>query len=122
MENPAWGHDDFAGFKRHQETDLPTHVDWKGYARSGEMNTKVFESPMGDDVILSLAGAPGQNLEEKLSVLTGWCLVCERNRQPYGFAIPGTDLTPALGTGHLEKCLEALALFDIQNSSAGEHA
>ncbi|MGI9277125.1 MAG: DUF58 domain-containing protein [Endozoicomonas sp.] len=122
MASSAAGHDDFAGFKRHQDTDLPTHVDWKGYARSGEMNTKVFESPVGDEVILKLADTPGQNLEEKLSVLTGWCLVCERNRQPYGFVIPGTDLAPALGTQHLEKCLEALALFDLHDLKAGGNA
>ena len=111
------GSEDFAGFRRYQSTDMPGHVDWKGYARSGEMNTKVFESPEGNDVILALDQAPGQNLEEKLSVLTGWCLVCERNLQPFGLLISGTRLEPSLGSAHLERCLEALALYDIGHLS-----
>ena len=111
------GSDDFAGFRRYQSTDMPGHVDWKGYARSGEMNTKVFESPEGNDVMLALDQAPGQTLEERLSVLTGWCLICERNIQPYGLLIPGTCFEPSLGSAHLERCLETLALYGTKRFS-----
>lgn len=107
------GHEDFAGFRRYRNTDLSAHIDWKGYARSGEMNTKLFERPTGNEMMLQLSNALGQDLEEKLSVLTGWCLKCERNGQPYGLDLPGNRFSPALGAGHLEACLSALALYDL---------
>ncbi|WP_422134174.1 DUF58 domain-containing protein [Endozoicomonas sp. ALD040] len=105
------GQDDFAGFRRFKETDLAGHVDWKGYARTSELNTKLFEEPIGHQVKLSLEHNPGVSLEDKLSVLAGWCLRCEATNKPFSLSVPGTELAADGGRKHLKQCLETLALF-----------
>lgn len=105
------GQDDFAGFRRYKETDLSGHVDWKGYARTSELNTKLFEEPLGHQVKLCLQHNPGVSLEDKLSVLAGWCLECEASNRPYSLSVPGTELAANIGHKHSKECLETLALF-----------
>ena len=114
------GKEEFAGVRRYQAGDSSGHVDWKGFARRHELNTKVFHQPVGLDCLLSLSDAPGYELEDKLSVLTGWCLRCERQKQPYGLKLPGVMIRPGMGQRHLNECLQALALFQIQTGA--EHA
>lgn len=109
------GQDDFAGFRRYQTSDLSGHVDWKGYARTSELNTKLFEEPAGHQVRLSLQHNPGSGLEGKLSILAAWCLQCESSNRPYSLSLPGTELAAGIGHGHLTECLEALALFGIDS-------
>ncbi|KEQ15501.1 hypothetical protein GZ77_02370 [Endozoicomonas montiporae] len=113
------GLEEFAGVRRYQAGDSSGHVDWKGYARRHELNTKTFDQPAGQDCVLSLNDAPGYGVEAKLSVLTGWCLRCERQKQPYGLELPGVWISPATGQRHLYDCLQSLSLFqtdlDTQN-------
>jgi uncharacterized protein (DUF58 family) len=111
------GQEEFAGFKRYKETDAAGHVDWKGYARTGELNTKLFEEPVGSQITLSLAQATGNSLEEKLSVLTGWCLQCEQSHQPFGLSLPGNELSADIGRQHVKHCLEILSLYENGSSS-----
>lgn len=106
------GQDDFAGFRRYQNVDLPAHVDWKGFARSRELNTKLFEENAGGELLLKLDRTPGQSLEARLSVLTGWCLLCEQERQPYALSLSGRMIATGLGSAHRHSCLEALALYE----------
>ncbi|KEQ12141.1 hypothetical protein GZ78_26260 [Endozoicomonas numazuensis] len=116
------GQDDFAGFRRYKTSDLSGHVDWKGYARTNELNTKLFEEPIGSQIKLSLQLAPGGGLEEKLSVLTGWCLQCESTNKPYCLSLPDKEVAANIGRQHLKECLEALALFSYgKKESGGTH-
>ena len=70
----ASGVDDFAGFRSYQQTDSPAHVFWKGYARTGELLTRQFDQPSGRELWFSMDQVPDGDLEQKLSVLTAWCL------------------------------------------------
>ena len=110
----ASGHDEFAGFRPYRETDSPGQVDWKGYARSGDLFTKQFENPIGGDILLSYQQAPGRDIESKLSVLAGWCINCEHQRTPYGLQVGEKYFSASLGQAHLIQCMEALALFHAE--------
>ncbi|WP_172806900.1 DUF58 domain-containing protein [Endozoicomonas arenosclerae] len=114
------GHDDFAGFRRYKESDLAGHVDWKGFARTNELNTKLFEEPVGNQVSLSFVQTPGVDIEEKLSVLTGWCLSCESDQRPYSLILPGLEIPTGIGSQHLQRCLEALALYALEPNRQGD--
>ncbi len=116
------GQDDFAGFRRYKASDLSGHVDWKGYARTSELNTKLFEEPVGQQIRLSLQQAQGGGLEEKLSTLAGWCLQCESSNKPYSLSLPGVEVAANVGQQHLKECLEVLALFTSgRDNSGGEY-
>jgi uncharacterized protein (DUF58 family) len=51
--------------------------------------------------------------EEKLSRLTRWVLDADTQRMVYGLRLPDTVIAMASGDAHRERCLEALALFDL---------
>ncbi|MET4694138.1 DUF58 domain-containing protein [Endozoicomonas lisbonensis] len=109
------GQEEFAGVRRYQAGDSSGHVDWKGFARRHELNTKIFDQPVGLDCMLSLNDTPGHELEDKLPVLTAWCLRCERQKRPYGLSLPGVSISPGMGQRHLSECLQSLALFQVKS-------
>lgn len=104
---------DFAGFREYQETDHPSHVFWQGYARTGELLTKQFDEPAGRELWFRLEQVPDGDMEQKLSVLTAWCLRCEQQRFAYGLTLAGQSLAPSFGALHLQQCLEMLALHEV---------
>ena len=109
----ASGFDDFAGFRSYQQTDNPAHVFWKGYARTGELLSKQFDQPSGRELWFSLEQVPKGDLEHRLSVLTAWCLQCDKQQYAYGLVLAGQKLAPSTGELHLKQCLEMLALYDL---------
>ncbi len=107
------GQENFAGVRRFHSSDALTHIDWKGYARTGEMNTKLFQDSVGSDIWLSLDLTGVTGLEQQLSVVTGWCLLCTHQKTPFGLDLPGQRIEPALSQAHLEKCLAILATYGL---------
>ncbi len=114
----ASGFDEFAGFRGYQETDNLTHVFWKGYARTGELLTKQFDQPSGRELWFSLRQVPDGDIEHKLSVLTAWCLQCDKQQYAYGLVLAGQKLAPSTGEAHLKQCLEMLALYELDGEMA----
>ncbi|WP_067521119.1 DUF58 domain-containing protein [Endozoicomonas ascidiicola] len=110
------GIDDFHGFRGYQETDSPSHVYWQGFAKTGELLTKQFDQPVGRELWFSLDQVAGYDLEKQLSILTGWCLYCERQRFSYGLTLGTQKLSPANGAVHLHKAFELLALYNVDDS------
>ena len=113
------GSEEFAGFRTYLQTDTPAHVFWKGYARTGELLTKQFDQPSGRELWFSLDQVPEGDLEQKLSVLTAWCLQCDKQQYAYGLALAGQQLAPLTGEVHLKQCLEMLALYELDQGMAG---
>ena len=105
------GVEDFQGLRDYQPGDSKKRLDWRAWSRGQGLHSKVFADPRHASQWLSLAQAPGQNLEQQLSCLTGWVLQLEQRRQPYGLELPGTRLQPAVGEAHQQACLRALALY-----------
>nr|WP_228550794.1 DUF58 domain-containing protein [Endozoicomonas sp. OPT23] len=114
------GQESFAGVRSFNSSDALTHVDWKGYARSGEMNTKLFQDNVGSDIWLRLNETGVTGLELQLSVITGWCLVCHQQLIPFGLDLPEQKIDPATGQAHLEKCLSILALCGLAKKQSGD--
>ena len=106
------GFDDFAGFRQYQNTDHPSHVFWKGYARTGELLTRQLDEPDTRELWFRPEQVPDSDIEQKLSVLTAWCLHCEQQRFAYGLTVAGQSVAPSHGALHLRQCLEMLALYE----------
>jgi uncharacterized protein (DUF58 family) len=111
------GHDDFAGIRGYQAGDSLKRLAWRQIARidvdlGGTLVTKHFEGGGAAEVVLDFSELPrGMDIELKLSRMTRWVIEAEARGLPYAFRLGATRLGPALGPGHKEACLRALALY-----------
>lgn len=107
---PIAGNDDFAGIRRYQPGDPPTHIMWKAFARGHDVLTKQFSGIAGEDVWLDWAMLPDLDVEARLSQLCQWVLALHHQGRRYGLRLPGRVIGPDAGEQHRAACLEALAL------------
>jgi len=115
QRSPTPGNDDFAGLRGYQRSDSPRHVAWKQVARSDDMLTKQFTGETAAELWLDWQLVPADlALEQRLSRLTGWVLVAEREGHEYGLRLPGLEIAPARGDAHRAACLQALALYGTE--------
>ena len=103
--------DDFAGLASYRPGDRPGQIAWHVYARSGELERKHFASDGTSTRWLDFNATPGTTTENRLSILTSWCIAAEHAQQPWGLRLPGHRIAPGNGPRHLATCLRALALF-----------
>ena len=57
------------------------------------------------------------DIEEKVSRLARWVLEADAARLRYGLDLPGLSVPLGCGGVHRERCLEALALFELPTSA-----
>lgn len=109
------GQEDFAGLRLRQPADSPRHIAWKAVARNVEaypLLVKHFAGGAGDELWLDWdLLADEDDIEVRLSILTGWVLAAEAAQIAYGLAIPGCRIAPACGSAQRDACLEVLALY-----------
>lgn len=107
------GSEDFAGLRAWQPGDSPRQVAWKVAARNDELATKRFSDTEGRTVIFDWGQLANMDNETRLSQLTRWVLDAEQKNLNYGLRIPGMLIDPGNGGPHRHRCLEALALFGL---------
>jgi len=106
------GYDDFAGIREYQKGDPPAHLAWKAIAKTGELQTKHFNTEAGKEIWLSWYNLPENiDLEKRLSILCRWVIDAEKHDIKYGLNIPGIKISPSAGLHHRHDCLKHLALF-----------
>ena len=105
------GGDDFSSLREYQPGDSPKHLHWKAFAKGQGLMTKHYTTDYSSEVYLDYNVTPGSTVEERLSQLCRWIIDAEAASIPYGFKIPGLNLSPSLGPVHAAQCLKALALF-----------
>ena len=103
--------EDFLGLVRYRPGDRPGQIAWHVYARTGEIQRKHFASGARLTRWFDLAEAPGDDEEQRLSVLARWLLDASRAGQLVGLRLPGIELAPDHGPAHLARCLRALACY-----------
>jgi len=86
-------------------------VDWKAYARVGQLYTKRFHGLQADARWLGWDSMPAGNTELKLSQLCFWVMEYSRKGLVFGLRLPGKQLAPDSGLEHLRRCLELLARY-----------
>ena len=108
------GQEDFTGLRQRQPNDSPRHIAWKAVARNidnSPLLIKQFAGGAAEELWLDLALTTDNDLETRLSVLTGWVITAERMQARYGLRLPGREIAPDQGNTHRDACLEALALY-----------
>jgi uncharacterized protein (DUF58 family) len=114
-QHDARGEEDFAGLRKYNEGDSPRHVAWKAYARSQQLLSKQFAGADTSSQWFDFNEIPLAEVEQRLSILTRWIVDADRTLEDYGLRVPGAEFTPAHGEAHRRRCLETLALFDVEN-------
>ncbi len=104
------GSDDFVDIRDYVAGDPVRNILWRSYARADELVVKRYASYVEPRLWFDFADTPG-GTEEKLSRLTGFALQATRAGLEFGVRLPGKDISPGVGQGHLDVVLKELALF-----------
>lgn len=103
---------DLAGVRAYQPGDPLQRVAWKAVARGAGWYTKAFDgSSGGGPVTLDYFQLSALDVEQRLSRLAAWVLVCERVNRPFSLALPGKRIAAGQGREHRRNVLTALAEF-----------
>ncbi|MBI3918119.1 MAG: DUF58 domain-containing protein [Betaproteobacteria bacterium] len=109
------GQEDFSGLRQYHPGDSPRHIAWKAAARDQGLLTKQFSGRADAELWLDWQQLPAtMDVEARLSQLTRWVIDAQASSVSYGLRLPGMTLPVATGEAHRERCLEALALFDVR--------
>jgi len=115
------GQEDFSGFRARQPADPLRHIAWKAAARGNDsqpLPVKQFTGGAAEETQLHWDDLPpGCDLEDGVSILTGWLLQVEAQGGSYGLNLPGRHIPPDQGQAQRQRCLEALAVFGQTGSS-----
>ena len=113
-QHDARGEEDFAGLRKFHDGDSPRHVAWKAYARSTQLLSKQFAGADTSSQWFDIDEIADRDVESRLSILTRWIIDADRTREDYGLRLHGAEFPPAHGDGHRRRCLEALALYGLE--------
>ena len=92
---------------------------WRRYARTDDLVLKEYSGFVEPRAWFDYELAAG-DVEERLSVLTGWVLQAKQNGQEFGLRLPGLVIEPGVGDTQVTRALEALAVFGMSEpDSAG---
>jgi uncharacterized protein (DUF58 family) len=111
-QDRAKGAEDFTGLKPYQPGDPLRRIAWKAYARGRGLHTKQYG---GTDVVSHVFdwdSLPGLGIEARLSQLCRWVLDAHGSGEAFGLRLPGVAIEANIGTGQLQRCLDALAIFE----------
>jgi len=108
------GGDEFSGVRPYQAGDPRRMIAWRLAARSDELSVKFFESTSGGDVLLDFDSLPvALNVEQRVARLARWVLAAEAAGLNYELQLPGARIERGRGREQCQRCLEALALFEL---------
>ena len=108
------GTDDFKGLRSYAEGDPLQHIHWKSFARHQTLQTKEFSSTTSDELWLNWSDTTVTGVELKLSQLSRWLLLANKQNLRYGLRLPDLIIQPGRGQHHLGSCLKQLALYGVK--------
>lgn len=109
--------DEMQTIRPYQPSDSPSHINWKVYARSGEMVTCDYDGGVSvPSVVIDEEVLKNLALEERLSQLTKWVIEAENMGGEYGLKLKTSELDADKGLDHRQACLMALASYDSDSN------
>ncbi len=106
------GVDDFAGIREYQTGDSPGHMAWKAIARTGTLQTKVYNTETSSQLSIDWFQLDSRlDTEQRLSILCRMILDADDQGLAYTLILPDFKVDSGSGLQHKQQCLKALALF-----------
>ena len=99
------------GVRPWRRGDTMRQVVWKKVARSGELVSRETAGSAQRTLWLSWADAHSADVEQRLSRLTAWVLLAEREGIAFGLQLPGHTMPPGEGEVQRKHALERLATW-----------
>ncbi|WP_413698632.1 DUF58 domain-containing protein [Psychromonas sp. KJ10-10] len=113
LYQPVVGVEQFSTLKSYQIGESLKSVAWKQLAQGRGWLSKQFEQSAGGDLLLDIRHLGHLSLEMRLSYLTYQIVTLEKIKQRYALTLNQHHIEIGLGTSHKERCLRALALFNV---------
>lgn len=107
------GSDDFMGLKNYAPGDPLQRISWRASSRGQGLFTKDFNGLFAAAPYLDWHSLKASDPEHKLSLLCHMVLKAHQNESTYGLRLPGQSVDPGNGYAHRNRCLRALALFQL---------
>ncbi|MBT9466734.1 DUF58 domain-containing protein, partial [Hydrogenophaga sp.] len=106
---------EFDGVRAYRRGDPLKAVVWRKAAQAfssgrDDLVSRDALSHQRQQLWLDHAQCGGAGLEARLSRLTAWVLMADRQGLDFGLRVPGRDIAPDQGPAHRARCLEALAI------------
>jgi uncharacterized protein (DUF58 family) len=109
------GSGEVEGVRSYRRGDPLKLVAWKKAARSleagGDLVSRDTSASVQQELWLDWQLGAGLDPEARLSRLCAWVLAADRAGVDSGLRMPGTEVPPAQGDAHRNRCLEVLALW-----------
>lgn len=115
------GGDDWLELRPYRRGDLLQRVQWKRFARSGEMVTVDLKSFPADPLWIDYQQFAGYSVEQRLSFMAGLVERSDAVGRPYGLRMPGREIRPGGGSRHRLRCLRTLAGYGFGKSPSARH-
>jgi len=109
--NAQKGLDDFYGLQSYQAGDSIRDIHWRTFAKGQGLYTKQYSGAQSSEIWLDYEQTLGEDKEQRLSQMCRWVIEADQAGIIYGFILADLQIEPNQGEAHLQKCLEALALF-----------
>lgn len=107
------GGEDYTGLRRYRAGDSAQRISWKTLARGQGLHTKEFLDGGQLTLYFDWQSLAPVETEMRLSLLCRGLLDADNAGQRYALSLPHTTLGPDHGEAHRQRCLEALALFEL---------
>lgn len=103
--------DDVSGHRPYNPGDMLSRMDWRVFARTGELVVRTLEEDGEEEVLLRWADTRFlENTERRLEQLSLWMDQCVQAGRPFALDLGGAG--NGLGSANLGACHEALAAFE----------
>jgi len=86
-------------------------VQWKRFARTGEMVSAQWHAQAEDPRWIDFGSFPGYSTEQRLSFMTALVEVRHGESALYGLRLPGREISPGTGMRQRLACLREMAAF-----------
>lgn len=113
LYQPIVGVEQFSTLKSYQKGESLKSVAWKQLAQGRGWLSKQFEQSAGGDLLLDIGNLNHLPLEMRLSYLSYQIVTLEKIKQRYSLTLNQVHIETGLGASHKNRCLRALALFDL---------
>ncbi|WP_293909514.1 DUF58 domain-containing protein [Deinococcus sp.] len=111
------GQEDFSGIRAYVSGDAPRLMAWRQSARTGELQTKLFDAPASLSLRLSFADIRGLDTEQRLSRLSAWVLRARSQDARYRLELPGLNLEEGGGEAQARRSLRELARWQLPDDA-----
>jgi uncharacterized protein (DUF58 family) len=112
-QDSTQGDEEFAGLRAFHAGDSTRRIAWKAYARDESLQVKVFAGTAVTSHRFDWNTLQGLDAEMRLAQLCRWIEDAYAAGRAFGMKLPGVDIPENIGPAHRQRCLTALALFEI---------